>query len=288
MKPISSPLRLGALLALGLLGAVAARAQTSVLYGVTFFNNELVTVDPSTGTGSLVTVLSEPLSPYGLAFLGERLYTFDSDSDRIREINRTTGLVSGSIDISVGDLIGEGDIAFRADGMGFLSSALTPEFEIANDLFRFDLNTGTSVRIGTTDLVLDGLAFSNNTLYAIGQESAATLYIVDQQTGALTPVGLLGLAMNSPFGALTAGPNGFLYGSVDDRLYAISPVTGLASELSVDVLDIGFGSVSGLAFAPAGITPVPEPSTYGLMGVAALLIISFVRKYRTRASPLTV
>jgi len=275
MKFSSSSLRAGAILLLIIGSSGSALAQASALYGVTFFSNELIKVDPITGAGTLVATLSEPVSPYGLGFRGSQLYTFDSGSDRIREINRFNGTVSGSFDIGVGDLLGEGDLTFRSDGIGFLTSALTPDFEISNDLFRFDLTTGTSVRVGMTDVVLDGLVFSGSTLYAIGQEAEAKLYVVNQNNAALTEIGLLGVENNSLFGALTVGANGTLYGAINDRLYSIDKLTGQASELSADVLDIGYASVSGAAFSP-----VPEPSTYGLAGVAGLMLIGFVRRKR--------
>ncbi len=277
-------LRRSALCLLALLATSSAVAQTSSLYGLSFFDNQLLLINPTTGAGSLVAPLSESVAPYGLAFRGNQLYTFDSNSDRIRGINRSTGMLTSSIDIGVGDLLGEGDLAFRSDGTGFLASALTPDFGIANDLFRFDLDAGTSVRIGTTAVVLDGMAFIGNTLYAIGQEAAPKLYIVDQDTAVLTNIGLLGIPMNSPFGALAAASNAELYASIDDRLYMINRSTGTASMLDPDVWDFGFNSVAGLAFStiPDTFTPIPEPSTYGLAGVATLMAISILRRRRSQ------
>jgi hypothetical protein len=272
MKHLPACSRLSALLALGLLGTSAAVAQKGELYGITFFNNELIKVDAATGSGSLVASLSEPISPYGIAFRGSDLYTFDANADRIRGVNRTTGSLAGSFDIGVGDLLGEGDLAFRADGMGFLSSALTPDFDIANDLFRFDLNTGTSVRLGTTDVTIDAMAFWDNTLYAIGQEANATLYTVDQETAALTAVGLLGLELSSPFSGLTFGADGSLFGAINDRLYSIDRLSGVAIQLDPDVLDIGYASVSGLAYAPATPSAVPDAGSYEFAFGASLLL----------------
>ncbi|HEY4249343.1 MAG TPA: PEP-CTERM sorting domain-containing protein [Lacunisphaera sp.] len=289
MKLSSTLLRAGAVVALGLVGAGTAWAQASTLYGITFFDNQLIKIDPATGSGSLVASLSDSVSPYGVGFLGQKLYTFDSGTDSIREINRSTGAVSSSINIGVSNILGEGDLAFRSDGIGFLSSALTSDFNVANDLYKFDLTSGTSMRIGTTDVVLDGMVFVGNKLYAIGQEADATLYLVDQNTAALTAVGSLGIQNNSPFAALTVDASGQLFGAINDRLYSIDKTTGLASELNADVLDTGYGSVSGLAFSPASpLSAVPEPSTYGIVGAGMLMLVSYVRKKRTQTKTATV
>lgn len=289
MKNTSSWLRASSILLLALTGTGSLLADQPVLYGVSFFNNELIKINSVDGSGSLLATLSEPVSPYGIAFRGDRLYTFDAGSDRIREINKDTGFVSGSFDVGVGDLVGEGDLAFRSDGIGFLSSALTPDFKVANDLFRFDLTTGTSVRVGTTDVVLDGMVFSGNTLYGIGQEADAKLYIVDQNTAALTMVGSLGVVNNSPFAALTISSNGALFGAINDQLYSIDKLTGTASALDPTVLDIGYGSVSGLAFSSPASSNVPEPATYELQFAAVLLLGHFVRRkwMQSKASSLT-
>lgn len=283
MKIPNLVLRACVLLSLSLIGAGTAVAANSVLYGVTFFDNQLIKLDPTTGAGSLVASLSDTVSPYGIAFLGKNLYTFDPNTDSIRQINPFTGAVSSSINIGVSNILGEGDLAFRSDGIGFLSSALTSDFNVANDLYKFDLMTGTSVRVGTTDVVLDGMVFSGGKLYAVGQESNATLYVVNQDTAALTAIGSLGVENDSPFAALTVDAHGQLFGAINDRLYSIDKTTGLASELSPDVLDTGYASVSGLAFSP-----VPEPSTYGLAGVGMLMLVGFLRRKRARGKTATV
>jgi outer membrane protein assembly factor BamB len=145
--------------------------------------------------------------------------------------------------------IGEGDLAFRNDGVGFLVSALHTNGSVANDLYTFDVIAGTSHRVATTSGPIDALAFdANNTLYALGQDGT-NLYTLDQNSGILTVVGPLGIAMSSPFAGMTFGPDGALYAAINDQLYILNKTNGLATVASTNVLDFGFSSVTGLAFA---------------------------------------
>ncbi len=239
-------------------------AQTR-LFGVTFFDNTLFSVDPATGAGTAIGTLSANVTSYGLAFRNGLLFGFDPNTDRIRQINTTNAQVVSSIDIGVGNLMGEGDLTFRGDGIGYLASALNADFTPANDLFSFNIVNGTSTRIGTTRVgttgtPLDALAFdiTSGVLYALAQGDGG-LYTVNQTTAALTLVGSLGVNQDSPFAALTFAPDGTLFAAIDDRVYRVNKATGAATVLDATVLDTGFGSVSGLA------ATVPEPTSMVLV-----------------------
>jgi hypothetical protein len=237
--------------ALVLLGGLSVQAQIAgqQLYGITYFANSLISVDPTMGDGTLVGSFSNTVSGYGIASRYGRLYTFNPNTQQIVEINPATGTLENSINIGVTNLQGEGDLAFRNDGTGFLVSALHTDGSIANDLYSFDVVAGTAQRIATTSGAIDALAFdSNNTLYALGQDDT-NLYTMNPNTGVMSVVGPLGVALSSPFAGMTFGPDGNLYAAINDQLYTINKTTGAASVVSTNVLDFGFSSVSGLAFA---------------------------------------
>ena len=247
------------------LSLVPAAAQT--LYGVTLFGNELVSIDATTGVGSLVGPLSTTQTPYGIGSFGNNLYTYDSTANLIRQINPTTGGTVGSFNVGLPAVLGEGDLAFRqSDGAGFLATALDPAtLNPVNDLYRFNIGTGTSTLVGSTSDTLTGLAFDGNgVLFGLGKGDG-NLYIIDPNTAATTLVGNAGIAVGSPIGALTFAPNGVLYANLDDALYTLDPTTGLATAVDpTNVLGIGFSSVSGITAV------VPEPSAVVLM--ASLLV----------------
>lgn len=239
-------------------GQTPTPTPAPVLYGLTFFGNQLVKVDPATGSASVVGSLGQIVNGYGLAARSDgRLYTFDSNTNKIREISRVSGKVVRDVSIGLTGLIGEGDLAFRSDGLGFLTSSLdatSPALTPVNNIYTFNIDTGTSQRIGTTGVTIDGLAFDpNGTLYGVGQGDAM-LYTINQTNGAATPVGSFGVANNSPIGAIAFGPNGILYVNIDDRLYTVDKTTGAATPVSQTVLDFDVSSVSGLTFAPGAAT----------------------------------
>ncbi|MEO6875901.1 MAG: PEP-CTERM sorting domain-containing protein [Opitutaceae bacterium] len=267
----------------GTLGAMlpTAHAQTT-LFGLSFFDNQLISIDTTTGAGTIVgTGLGVNALGYGIAYRGAQLYTYNSVLDRIQQIDTTSGLIASTIDIGVGNLTGEGDLTFRSDGIGFLSTVFkngssTP----TNDLYTFNIATNSSTHIGTTgDVSINGLAFIGGTLYGVSKDAQPSLYTINQTNGNLSLVGSLGVDMNSPFLGLSARSGGGLYTSVDDRLYTLDVATGTATQVNNDpYTDIGFSSVSGLAQARSPLTPVPEPGTYGMMGVACLLAVVAARR----------
>lgn len=256
--------------ALALFLAFSAEAQVStnneVLFGITFFQNQLITIDTTTGQGTLVGDIGETVSGYGLAAYQNKLYTFNPNDQSIDQLNLINGKIFARKTITgIGGtggtgLAGEGDLAINPDtGVGFLASAFDSAGDPTHPLYTFNLTTGIITQLATTTVVLDGLAFDDTpTLYAIGQGDVdggdpaagdATLYTVNQTTGALAPIGVLGVPQNSPVAAITFAPDGTLYGAIDDQLYKINKATGAATKVDADTPDFSFSSVSGLAYA---------------------------------------
>ncbi|MDQ6655229.1 MAG: hypothetical protein M3Y80_05385 [Verrucomicrobiota bacterium] len=262
--------------ALGLASPLLGAHLTGLtLYGVTVFGNQLVAINPATGDARVLGTTAEPMSAFGIAARNNRLYTFDQVSNRIREINKINGSIKRTIDINLPSrILGEGDITFRADGVGFLAAALNSSAQPTNDLYMFKIddttNLGVSTRIGSTSVPIDAMAFNAaGTLYALG-EGDATLYTINTTTGVATPVGPLGVTMNNPISGMTfapVDPQGVqdLYASIDDRLFKINTATGAATPVSTTVLDFGVSSVSGLVFTP-GAGTVGNMSTRIVVG----------------------
>ncbi|MBV9390684.1 MAG: PEP-CTERM sorting domain-containing protein [Verrucomicrobia bacterium] len=278
---------LGIAISITALGIKSAQAQTSILYAIS--SNDLLTVDPTSGAGTVVGS-SGLLFPYGIANLNGSLYAFDQPSDLLYRIDLQTGAAVSPISLGLQGLSGEGDLAFRSDGTGFLTTAFSGSADAAptDDFYSFNIGTGKATRLGSTgDVKIDGLAFSsNNVLFGIGTgpETATfpygqeDLYTIDQKTGKLTLVGGLGVG-GSAFAGLTFGPDGKLLGAVNDQLYDINPKTGSATLLGSDSLQFaGDGSISGLAFVA-----VPEPSEVILV-LGGCFLASIARRKFIRSS----
>lgn len=248
-----------------LLSCAVSPAETvegQTLFGITFASNQLVRINLFSGEATIIGSSGVASYPYGIATRNDRLYTFDQTNDTIREINKISGGFRRTIELGVTGLKGEGDLAFRpSDGVGFLTSSLNADNEPTNDFYQViiddNADTGTAVRLGSTGIPIDALAFDGaGTLYGIGQASA-TLYTINQLTGTATAVGSLGVAMNSPVAGMTFAPsssdfpNGQLLAAIDDRLYQIDTATGTATPASSSVINFGpfVSSVSGLAFS---------------------------------------
>ncbi len=251
--------------ALALLSAFSVKAQiitnaNQTLFGITFFTNQLITIDTTTGEGRLVGNIDANVSGYGLAAYQNRLYTFNPNDQSIDQLSMVNGKVVSSKPTGTTALAGEGDIAIRSDnGLGFIASAFDSTGNPTHPLYTFNVTTGAAVMLANTSVALDGLAFdSSHTLYAIGQGDVdggdpaagdAMLYTVNQTTGGVAPVGILGVPQNSPVAGLTFAPDGKLYAAIDDRLYTINKASGVATIVEADTPDFSYHSVSGLAFS---------------------------------------
>ncbi len=276
-----SLLAFGAALALG---AGSASAQQTQLFAV---GKAPVTGAPTTFTINRTTGADTPVGPlgdaatlpFGLAVSGGVLYTFDGNTDQLRQINPFTGSYTGT-PISLGvNLTGEGDIAFGVGGVGYITTAGVGQTTATPALYTFTLGGGTTTAtlVGpTTDalgpITVDGLAFNpaNSVFYAITAEDDR-LYTLNTSSGLLTPIGTgLGVKPGNSFGALTFD-NGTLFGVINDGLFTINTTTGVATAAG-NGLGTDFGSVSGLAAA------VPEPSAAAMLAVGGALLLRRRRK----------
>jgi hypothetical protein len=241
-------------------------AQADFLYATTF-NEELISIDPSTGAGTLIGSLDSEMDAFGLSDRGTSIYTFDQTADRIRQLDPATGHTLATIDIGVSGIIGEGSLAFRSDGIGFMTQSAGS----VGQLWSFDITLPGSTAI-TTDYGLtpsmDGADFDgSDVLYGLSQNSY-DLYTINQTTGATTYVGPTGFLSGTGLGGLTFTSNGTLYGVLNDALYTINPGTGAASLVG----PIGFNDVSGLTAV------IPEPATFVILGLGSLCLIRRKRR----------
>ncbi|WP_435005436.1 PEP-CTERM sorting domain-containing protein [Tundrisphaera lichenicola] len=257
--------------------------RADYLVGVSYTSGQLVSIDPLTGEGTQAGSLPTGVAPYGLAMQGGNLYTFDAAANGIRVVDPATGSTSSPISIGTTPALGQGGLAFRSDGVGFLNTILDPDtFDVLNNLYSFNLSTGTSTLIGRTIPTLAGLAFVDNVLYGLGKLDN-TIYTIDTTTALATIVGNLfadpndpDAALGSPIESLTSGPNGQLFATLDDRLFKIDVATGRAS--AVGSSGIGFSSISGITY----VSTVPEPSSILLVGIGMAAIFGCRRSRRPR------
>jgi hypothetical protein len=283
MRTRSLPVVAG-LLALASLAGIATTSRADQLYGITF-SNQLITINPTTGAGTLVGNLDSQMFGYGLAVQNGKLYTYDQNAEVIRQLDPNTAHTLATISIgNTSGFVGEGDLAFRSDGTGFLSTAGSPGVS----LFSFNISNNTSSKISAEQFLFDGLAFnSSDVLYGLSQaqsgDGTSKLYTLDQTTGAKTLVGALNVpsATNEILGGLTFDSGGTLYGELSDgsstsTLVTIDPATGQATTIGNIA---GFGNVSGIAFLPSAVTAAPEPSTLVLTGIG-LVSLSLARRRR--------
>ncbi len=255
-----------------LFGPIAGSAWADTMYGITF-SNQLITINTTTGAGTLVGNLDTNMEGYGLAASNGNLYAYDQTAEVIRQIDPATDHTLATINIGTPSLVGEGDLAFRSDGTGFLETAAGPS---GAGLYTFNLSPPSSSFLGSS-IAVDGLAFNGgDILYAMSQgltDGGSKLYTANQSTGALSLVGSLNTA-SAPgeiLGGLTFGSDGTLFGELSDgsttsTLVTIDSVTGQATVVG----NIGFDNVSGIAFLSSATSSVPETSSVLLLGTCII------------------
>lgn len=219
----------------------------------------MIQVNPSTGTG---TLMSDPVTPGGLSglaydpstgvFFGSTIRNVSNISTLVRIDPNTGALLStvGTIiDSSTLTAISIGDLAMQpGTNLLFGMRSNTDGTGNGGRLYLINKANGVATLIGNTGNP-GGIAFApNGTLYATANGSTPTLRTLNPVTGAvITSVGTLtffdGLGVRPSDGTLFASPGG-----AGDQIYTINPATGVATFVG----STGVGSPSDLEFIPTG------------------------------------
>jgi len=242
---------------------VSSYGQTpGTLYGTTgASSNELITIDPTTGVGTLVDSITGTGSGVTEIEFRDDEVLFGTVGGGLREVVTIDPLTG------VATVIGLHSIQAALAGLDFdsggnlLGALFVPQ--VTTDLVTIDQTTGAATVVGTifpggADRVT-GLTFdAGGTLYGSvhqgGGNPATFLYTIDPATGVPTLVGPIGF---DKVGAIEFGPDGILYGGVGSgvanlgALISIDPSTGAGTLIG----PTGFPSISGLSFYP-GVIPV--------------------------------
>jgi PEP-CTERM motif len=282
----------GVVIAVLLMGAAAQAGPTGTfLLGIDFTNNNLVSIDPTSGVFTVVgTVTGGGGAGNFLGIAngpGGNVYGIDTINSELYQIpiTGTVGAISNTFDINSNNAasngFNEGDVTYNGS-TGYVDNSLDGS---SNGLFSFTNAGGTLTGpIGAVSSpTFDGLAFVSSTLYGLSAQGGTALYTINTTTGVATEVGTgtgINLGVGFNFGGL-ALLNGVLYGEVSGEsgganeafLYTIDTGTGVASlvgEIEDANADPFTGGLSGIA----GENISPEPGTVGLMflglaGIAA-------------------
>ncbi|MDQ2712822.1 MAG: PEP-CTERM sorting domain-containing protein [Acidobacteriota bacterium] len=207
------------------------------------------TVDLNTGAYSQTSAFG--FQAAGLGEIGNSLYTGAEGSTTLYSVNPTTGATAA---------VGNGSISLYA--FGSTRTALYM-IDTVGGLWNINASTGASTFIGSTLLPIGanttGMSTGSDTLYfALG----TNVYTIDTTNGHATYAGT-----TSPnfFGALVDVQDR-IYGTNivgPDQSYTFDPLSGTSSYLAN-------ASIPGYAW---GLAPVvPEPGSFALLGVGAMLL----------------
>lgn len=225
---------------------------------------QLVTINTTTGAGTAVGA-ALPAGQYtGIGFRGNSLYLAEQTGNAIQQVDPATAAPIGAPIILGIAFNGEGDLTFRADGVGFLIDTGGPP----NGRYWTIDPIAPALLSGPTPTVpptpFRGLAFNGpGVLYGllVGPTPTAELYTLDPATGATTLVGDT-LQSGYNYGGLAFDQAGNLYAALSQlglpgtsTLFKLDPTTGSATLIG----NIGFANVTGLSFQPPAPPPAPPP-----------------------------
>ncbi|MEM8679344.1 MAG: WD40 repeat domain-containing protein [Planctomycetota bacterium] len=211
-------------------------------------NGELISLDTSSGLGTLVANTNPNVPNNGSAFHAGEYLAGDNDSV-LWHVNTMDGSATQRGTMSANMF----DLAYAPNGDLFGVSSTAD----GNALYRIDPSTASATLIGALGLNNEygnSLDFdASGTLFMATTQTSGNLYTVDTITGETTLVGATGASSS---GDLAFSPDGTLYMSVNtpdsnaDELAILDATTGDATMLG----SIGFSEVFGMDFVSGTLT----------------------------------
>lgn len=226
------------------MGLAAAPAAAGYLYGTTITTQEIVRLDPATGTSTHVATLSVPSGAMSVA-PDCRVLTFternnppaDPAAGRLFRYDLAAGVETHT---APGNVPGLSRLAIAPSGAIYGM----PRGSVGEDLYRVDPATGVQTLVGTV-AGLAGTSGGDLAFDATGQLYAAadrSLYTIDLAALTASLVGTTGFVDPAEvYNGLAFADEGVLYASTGDptetifRLYRVDPATGAATY----VADVG-------------------------------------------------
>jgi hypothetical protein len=230
------------------IGGIDYRPATGGLYGLGS-SNQLYVINSTTGVAQLAPTLST--TPSGTSFG----FDFNPVPDRLRLVSDTDQNLR--INVDTGATTIDGNLAFVAG----------------------DPNAGANPNIVGSAYTNSFAGATTTTLYGIDSNLDTLVIQNPPNNGTLnTVVGSgLGLDVTNEVGFDISGTSGTAYASFTptggiSSLYTINLNTGAANQIGV----VG----NGVVLRGISVAPVPEPSTYAMMGVGLLALFVFQRRKR--------
>ncbi len=251
----------------GYLEGLAYDDGTGKLYATDGIFDELVEIDPASGTGTLIdkhrpsrvsavtengrgglfvaqdggpnllfemNVENARSTTIGaLSMRGVASLSWDGQENKLYGLEMTTPRRLVEIDVATGnstDIVAMEHFGITLP-MAFVASTQTFYSVEEVELFSINATDGSRTMIGNTGLTEDiaALAYATDTdtMYAVANDITAALYTIDLQTGLATLVGDLGVSEVS--GLAFDAVNEILYANNSDNLYVINRVVGNTS-----------------------------------------------------------
>lgn len=249
-------------LAVALTTTAAARAD--FLYGTDGFTSDLIRIDDSDGSSTIIGSMGLPYG-LGLAVNGNTGVAYTRDFDNLYTVDLNTAATT---------LVGASGSFITGPTFHSTCTTLYSVNQSTGDFYSVDPSSGTATLVGNTGL---------NTPLGLTTNAAGVVYVADISGGISTIDTSTGLAtvLYSSVDArgltsISFDSTGALFGVTlnDDVLVKIDLATGTTTDIGGS---LPRQDIRGLGFVPGGAA-VPEPSSLALCGLGMVCLALHARR----------